>query len=66
MAKAESRRSSALLLSCKSGAEEQLNGAAELTAPGARTTKPASTRETPGRRTTESEVFDDGTNTFFW
>ncbi|KAL7867614.1 hypothetical protein SRHO_G00089980 [Serrasalmus rhombeus] len=67
MAKAESKRSgAALLVAGKSGADEQVNGAAELPVPGVRAAKASTTREATSRRSTESEVYDDGTNTFFW
>lgn len=65
MAKPEPKKSSTLAFSVKAGAEEQvINGPAEPPVTGA-AHEPA-VRAKPGNRSTESEVFDDGTNTFFW
>ncbi|KAG9335754.1 hypothetical protein JZ751_004183 [Albula glossodonta] len=80
MAKPESKKSSLVFGASRSAAaEEQINnGSLDLSptggshdqAPAAPAAKPKSgkqgSRENGARRTTECEVFDDGTNTFFW
>lgn len=73
MAKQEPKRSSTLVFGGKAGAEEQVsNGPAEppplppLPPPVTGVAHEPGVRAKPGKRSTESEVFDDGTNTFFW
>lgn len=80
MTKPESKRSGAAVVTGRSAAEEQVNngssdppvsaGSHEHSVAPATPTKPKSGKQTSrehlSRRTTESEVFDDGTNTFFW
>lgn len=80
MAKPESKKGGVVFGAGRSAAaEEQVNnGSLDLSstggshdpAPAAPTTKAKSgkqgSKENGSRRTTESEVFDDGTNTFFW
>lgn len=65
MAKPEPKKSSTLAFGGKLVAEEQVtNGPAEPPVSGAAHEPGVKAR--PGKRSTESEVFDDGTNTFFW
>lgn len=65
MAKLEPKKSSTLAFVGRPAVEEQVsNGPAEPPVTGA--AHEAGVRVKPGKRSTESEVFDDGTNTFFW
>lgn len=68
MAKPEPKRSNTCALSGRAGTEEQLiNGPAEPPlVTGAAHEPGVGVRAKPSKRSTESEVFDDGTNTFFW
>lgn len=59
MTKAESRRSMA-------GAEPVHNGPVEPGSSTMRAVLKQSSRENLHRKNTECEVYDDGTNTFFW
>lgn len=65
MAKPEPKKSSTLAFGGNPVAEEQVtNGPAEPPVSGA--AHELGVKAKPGKRSTESEVFDDGTNTFFW
>ncbi|GAA6101381.1 phosphatidylserine synthase 2 isoform X1 [Tachysurus ichikawai] len=65
MAKPEPKKCSTLTFGGKPVAEEQVtNGPDESPVTGA--AHELEVRIRPGKLSTESEVFDDGTNTFFW
>lgn len=66
MSKPEPKKSSTLVFSGKAGAEEQVSNGPDDTPPVTGAAHEPGVRAKAGKRSTESEVFDDGTNTFFW